>query len=293
MAAIRVEPEDDEIAEEWTRGDADLDPETRGVIANRWRDEDDWPWQVFIAAAEFVRQEPLESELEARLIEGLRRVDGVEDVAREDREVWVVRGHPTGAALVDAAAAVVDELAPRMRQHIDALDEQSVRDGRDTPPGQEIVLSYLPRVLCSKGTRAKLFLPACTMGDLVLTTHRVLFLASKAPALVAQFGRARAEPLVVAGETAIETLDLSALDNPRSLEVPIDRVEEAQVKRRWDLAYYVWLRVRSEGLEPKQRTELDYSFMTKFSLRKNSWLEFVALLHGTRSGDVHSIRFDA
>jgi hypothetical protein len=71
-----------------------------------------------VAAAEFIRNEPLESTFRARLDEELRAVAGVTGVAEEDREVWIVAGDPTGAALTRAAALVVDELASRIREEL-------------------------------------------------------------------------------------------------------------------------------------------------------------------------------
>jgi len=109
----RVEPEDGELSEEWLRETSE--PDLRGINVTRWADGVDWPWQIGVYVAEFVREEPLESELRRRLGEALRAVAGVEDVAEQDREVWIVRGEASGAALTAAAAGVVDEMADRLR----------------------------------------------------------------------------------------------------------------------------------------------------------------------------------
>ena len=42
----------------------------------------------------------------------VRAVRGVTGVMREDREVWLVSGKPTGKALVSAVSPVVDRLGP-------------------------------------------------------------------------------------------------------------------------------------------------------------------------------------
>lgn len=100
--------------EEWTR-DTD-DPGVRGVgvlLPQRG-----WPWMVTVAAAEFVRSEPLESQLRQRVHAALTAVAGVTQVEEQDREVWTVEGKPDGEALVHAVAAVLDELAPAIRAHI-------------------------------------------------------------------------------------------------------------------------------------------------------------------------------
>ncbi len=76
---------DEELEEEWIR-ETD-EPEVRNVGAAKASDHE---WQVDIWAAEFVREEPLESTMRTRVVERLRSVPGVTDVAEEDREVWVV-----------------------------------------------------------------------------------------------------------------------------------------------------------------------------------------------------------
>jgi len=98
------------------------EPEIRGVEALLSDSGGKWPWQVTIWVAEFLREDPLQSELHQGLDRALRAVPGVLDVANEDTEVWVVAGTPTGDALVAAAAQVVDTLADRAREHIDGLD---------------------------------------------------------------------------------------------------------------------------------------------------------------------------
>lgn len=78
-------------------------------------------WSVGVAVAEFLREDPLESELRQQMAAALRAVDGAETVWEEDREVWGVTGGVSGEALVRAAAGVVDHLAERARAHIDSL----------------------------------------------------------------------------------------------------------------------------------------------------------------------------
>ena len=72
-------------------------------------------WQVTVAVMEFVREDPLESELRRRIAAALRSVDGVETVDEEDREVWFITGRAAGRALVQAAGEVVDDLAEQSR----------------------------------------------------------------------------------------------------------------------------------------------------------------------------------
>ena len=60
-----------------------------------------------------------------RIGSALRGVDGVAEVAEEDREVWYVTGTPSGEALVRAAAQVVDDLAGRARAHIASFEQDT------------------------------------------------------------------------------------------------------------------------------------------------------------------------
>jgi hypothetical protein len=114
---IRQVP-DDEVDGEEERVRVTDEDQIRGVDALR-RDTDSWPWTVFISVAEFVRHQPLEGDLDKGVTEALMAVAGVTDVIRDDREVWIVEGAPSGPDLVRAAALVVDSLAPRCRAYID------------------------------------------------------------------------------------------------------------------------------------------------------------------------------
>jgi hypothetical protein len=70
---------------------------------------------------EFIRVEPLESELRESTTAALLGVPGVDAVARQDREVWIVAGSPSGEALVRAAASVVDRYLSRTRGEYESL----------------------------------------------------------------------------------------------------------------------------------------------------------------------------
>lgn len=109
----RIEPDDDEIAEEWLR-ETD-EPEIRGVGAS-FCYGDEGGWFVDVWAQEFYRQDPLGVELRQRIQAALRAVAGVTDVHEHDNDSWAVTGNPSGEALTRAAARVVDELADRMRE---------------------------------------------------------------------------------------------------------------------------------------------------------------------------------
>jgi hypothetical protein len=104
---------DEESAEEWIRETGE--PEVRNVCANKGLDGE---WDVSIWAAEFVREEPLESRMGQMLLEALQSVPGVAEVWHEDREVWHVTGSPGGEDLTGAAALVIDSLADEIRPHV-------------------------------------------------------------------------------------------------------------------------------------------------------------------------------
>jgi hypothetical protein len=109
----QIQPEDDEIAEEWLR-ETD-EPLVRGVSAARI--EEMSGWLVSVWAMEGVRSDPYETEFRQRILAALRSVAGVTGAEEHDREDWFAGGHPSGKALVEAVAAVVDELADRTRAH--------------------------------------------------------------------------------------------------------------------------------------------------------------------------------
>ncbi|TMR35132.1 hypothetical protein [Actinomadura geliboluensis] len=107
----QVQPLDSAIAEEWLRKTDE--PDLRAVSASKLR-EGPW-WHVSVWVMEFIRTDPLESELRHRIADALSAVPGVTDVEEEDREVWTVTGDSTGKALVEAVAQVVDDFSDRTR----------------------------------------------------------------------------------------------------------------------------------------------------------------------------------
>jgi hypothetical protein len=109
----------EDAGEGWERlvDDADL----RGISAYRIILGEQPYWSVEVSLAEFLREEPLESELRQQMAAALGAVPGVEVVDEEDRESWFVSGSPSGEALVRAAGQVVDQLAARARAHLDSL----------------------------------------------------------------------------------------------------------------------------------------------------------------------------
>jgi hypothetical protein len=96
------------------------DPDIRWVDAQQITLGEFPYWSVGVAVAEFLRADPLESELRQQMGDALRAVDGAERVWEDDREIWGVTGTVSGEALVRAAAGVVDHLADRARAYLDS-----------------------------------------------------------------------------------------------------------------------------------------------------------------------------
>ncbi len=121
----QVEPDDYELAEEWVRVTDEKD--IFGVCATRARDGGEWPWQVGIYVAEFIRKEPLQSQLHNAITDALSRVPGVTRAGQQDREVWAlqVQGEVSGEALVRAASAALERLSEQLRAAYAALQEEA------------------------------------------------------------------------------------------------------------------------------------------------------------------------
>jgi hypothetical protein len=109
----QVEPEDDELLEEWVR--VTDEQHILGVCAERSADSK-WPWRVAIFVAEYIRAEPLQSKLHKAITAALNGVPGVTRVMQEDREVWVVQGDVAGESLVRACSKALDRLAAALRR---------------------------------------------------------------------------------------------------------------------------------------------------------------------------------
>ncbi|MEO6627469.1 MAG: hypothetical protein ABIP03_02755 [Aquihabitans sp.] len=105
--------------EAWVR---EIDDDLRGVEAVQLDTKGDWLWQVGGAMAEFVRDVPLEGEMQGAVNAAIRSVPGVTGVAQEDRELWIVAGTPSGEALVRAVGAATDPLVERASTRLENLD---------------------------------------------------------------------------------------------------------------------------------------------------------------------------
>jgi hypothetical protein len=94
---------DDGGKESWERLTEDQD--IRWVGAHKITVGEQPYWDVVVAVAEFLREDPLESELlQQEMGTALRAVDSAEMVWEEDREVWGLTSPVSGEALVRAAS---------------------------------------------------------------------------------------------------------------------------------------------------------------------------------------------
>jgi hypothetical protein len=66
------------------------DPDIRGVEVIQLKPNGPWQWSVTVSVMEFIREDPLETEIRDAMAAELRAVPGVRRVNEEDREVWVV-----------------------------------------------------------------------------------------------------------------------------------------------------------------------------------------------------------
>jgi hypothetical protein len=121
---VRPVPADDEREVEcWERVTGDED---RRICATLYHHLPDWNspveargWNLFVAVMEFIRRDPLSGELRPQITAALRAVAGVETADEMDTEVWWVTGTPTGPALVQAVAAVLDDYDGRIRAYLE------------------------------------------------------------------------------------------------------------------------------------------------------------------------------
>jgi hypothetical protein len=75
------------------------DPDVRGIETARV--DEIGGWQVTVWAMEFVRHDPLETDMRRRMATALRAVNGVATADEQDREVWFVTGTPSGKELTE------------------------------------------------------------------------------------------------------------------------------------------------------------------------------------------------
>ena len=115
----RIRSQDPAIQEEWLR-ETD-EPDIRDV--NVCRVDEIGGWQVRVSVLEYVSEDPFESGLRERIAAALRDVTGVTSAGEQDRETWFVTGTPSGKALIEAVASVVDDLGERTQAYLEGRSE--------------------------------------------------------------------------------------------------------------------------------------------------------------------------
>jgi hypothetical protein len=105
-----IPPSDNEFEEVWTHY-SPTQP-LLSVDAAKWREVSEYRWQVSVCLAEFVRDPLIEQILDPAIYDALRKTANVEDVQREDTEVWIVSGEPSGRELVMSVGAAIANCIP-------------------------------------------------------------------------------------------------------------------------------------------------------------------------------------
>lgn len=88
------------------------DEDVRRVIVS-FQPDSDWPWEIYLPIAEFVRENPLETVFRAR-VDGAIRVQGISEVAEEDRELWLARGAADGAVIARSVGDALDAISAEL-----------------------------------------------------------------------------------------------------------------------------------------------------------------------------------
>lgn len=110
--------ENDGGIERWTRTSTDGDVSALGASVSSAPGNN--VWLVFVNAAEFLRQEPLESEFRTAIVAALSAVRDVANVTEEDRETWLVYGG-SGRAILEGVSIAIDQMYPRVSAFMSAF----------------------------------------------------------------------------------------------------------------------------------------------------------------------------
>ena len=127
--------------------------------------------------------------------------------------------------------------------------------------GDEVVLYAQRDLFRWNGPKAGFFLFGTLLGTVVITSRRFLFLSTGQSGLTGQFDVLASNVKMVFGQTPASELNLEALANEGSIELPLHRVRSVEVKRRWDFASYLSVRANAED-----GRDLAWAFMSKIGL---------------------------
>lgn len=107
MKIEKVPTSHESVLEQWEV--VTENPDIYGVSVAK-QDMPEFAWNIYVVAAEFIRDEPLESKFRKEIESALLGVEGVKKVEEADREVWVVDGNPNGGKIVQAVLDVLIKL---------------------------------------------------------------------------------------------------------------------------------------------------------------------------------------
>jgi hypothetical protein len=114
---IVIEKQEEDGLIEWVN--LTNEPDILGVGASR--EGGDLYWTVSVNVAEFIREDPLESEFRNVVVNALSSVKGVASVEEEDREVWLVEGDANGSELVHATVKALQVIYPQLKAHMESF----------------------------------------------------------------------------------------------------------------------------------------------------------------------------
>jgi hypothetical protein len=135
--------------------------------------------------------------------------------------------------------------------------------------GSEVVLRATDGINAWAKPKPGWTMAGATVGRLVLTNERLLFLSTGtngvAKALVASLAMG---PLgqVMFGQTKTSDLDLSALETRGSFSVPLARLSSCELRKRWDFGMYLSLRYTDDTEQPRVRAVMANTLLGSWKL---------------------------
>ena len=144
----------------------------------------------------------------------------------------------------------------------------------------DVVLDVIDRMYSWHARKPGATILGAYVGRLLLTSHRLMFLSTGSNGVIRNlaFNFVGGLPAQLTfGQTDTEFLDTSALVNPGSVNLELQRIARSQVCRRIDFANYLVVEIpRADG------SSRFISFMTRLSLTRGKLLRFQESLERAR-----------
>lgn len=151
--------------------------------------------------------------------------------------------------------------------------------GVESDPG--VVLGVLDRIYAWRERRPGFTILGAHVGRLLLTSRRLLFLSTGSNGILQPFAYHLLGGLpaqIAFGETRTDELDTGALVNPGSLNLGLERIARAEVRRRIDVSSYLAIEIpRRDG------SVRHVSFMTRHGLERRPLVAFRDALERARA----------